>query len=262
MIGYGKISPPSVLSAGPPLEGASARALLERALRRAEREAPSAIAIFDLDSTLIDNRPRQAAIMRAFGAARGLPELERCEPDHWQGWDFRLAMKNAGLSDEAIRDHESAFKPFWFERFFTSEYCALDQPIAGAVEYTRAVADTGAQLVYVTGRPEDMRDGTLNVFTSRGFPQPGGDRARLIMKPTLMEGDDIYKIRIHDELRERGQVVAAFDNEPTHINGYQDGFPAALCVHLATDHSPRDVRVAEGIPSIRDFTAFARRGSD
>lgn len=257
------VRPPAPLRiSNPPLDDDAVGALLSRVLGAAARVGGSGVVVFDLDSTLLDNRPRQAQIMREYGRAAQLAELAACETGHWRSWDERVAMANAGLPDAAIDEHAAPFKRFWFDRFFTSEYCALDQPIAGAVEYTRAVADTGAQLVYVTGRPEDMRDGTLNVFTSRGFPQPGGDRARLIMKPTLMEGDDIYKIRIHDELRERGQVVAAFDNEPTHINGYQDGFPAALCVHLATDHSPRDVRVAEGIPSIRDFTAFARRGSD
>ena len=48
------------------------------------------------------------------------------------------------------------------------------------------------------------------------------------------------------------EVVALFDNEPTHINGYHQAFPDALTVHLATDHSGREVALAD-IPSVPNF---------
>ena len=76
------------------------------------------------------------------------------------------------------------------------------------------------------------------------------------MKPTLEEHDDAYKERTYRLLRDLGSVVAAFDNEPTHINGYFEAFPSALSVHLATDQSPRGIKVTPGIPSIRDFSSW------
>ena len=48
--------------------------VLERVLARV-RALPGAVVVFDLDSTLLDNRPRQARILREFGAARGIPAL-------------------------------------------------------------------------------------------------------------------------------------------------------------------------------------------
>jgi len=54
-------------------------------------------------------------------------------------------------------------------------------------------------------------------------------------------------------------LLAAFDNEPAHINGYRESFPEAIAVHLATDHSPRDIPIVPGIPSIADFTAHRGR---
>ena len=54
-------------------------------------------------------------------------------------------------------------------------------------------------------------------------------------------------------------MVAAFDNEPAHINGYREAFPDAFCVHLATDHSMRDIPLADGILSISDFAAHRTR---
>jgi hypothetical protein len=60
-------------------------------------------------------------------------------------------------------------------------------------------------------------------------------------------------------LHRSGVVIAAFDNEPAHINGYRESFPEAESVHLATDHSLRDIPVLPGIPSIRDFSSYRPR---
>lgn len=240
-----------------PLRQASAAALLREVLDRARRGAPEAIVVFDLDSTLLDNSPRQARILREYGASVGHPVLSRAQAEHWQGWDVAVAMRNAGLEEDDIARHLDPFKDYWRERFFTSDYCVDDRAIAGACSFVAAVQGTGAQIYYVTGRHEPMRAGSEACFRSVGLPAPDGDRVHLLMKPTLEESDDDYKDRTYAELRQRGAVVAAFDNEPTHINGYQAAFPDALAVHLCTDHSMRDIVVAPGIPSIRDFTAHA-----
>jgi hypothetical protein len=99
-----------------------------------------------------------------------------------------------------------------------------------------------------------MRPGTVASFRNTSFALPDEDRVHLLMKPTLEEHDDAYKLRTYAVLREHGEVIAAFDNEPAHINGYRAAFPDAAVIHLATDHSMRDIPLAEGIPSIRDFT--------
>jgi len=103
-----------------------------------------------------------------------------------------------------------------------------------------------------------MREGSAASLERGGFPVPGKtDEVQLIMKPTLEETDDDYKVRAYEQLRSLGTVVAAFDNEPAHINGYAVAFPGALNVHLATDHSMREIRVAEGLPSIADFSSWS-----
>jgi hypothetical protein len=247
-------TPAGVASA--PLANDDAAALLDRVLARARDAASTGLIVFDLDSTMLDNRPRQAMIMREYGEARNLPELTRASPEHWQAWGFHDAMVNLDLDESTIREHEAPYREFWLARFFTSDYCVVDRPIPGAPTYASAAAATGARVLYVTGRPERMRAGTIEALKTAGFPSPDGDRVRLVMKPSFDESDDDYKARTYGALRGLGVVIAAFDNEPTHINGYQRAFPEAICVHLATDHSPRPVRVAEGIPSIRDFKAF------
>jgi hypothetical protein len=162
-------------------------------------------------------------------------------------------MANSGLDAALIEEHIGPFRAFWKDRFFTSKYCVLDREIPGAPAFVRSVAARCARVYYVTGRHEEMRRGTVTCFERTGFASPNGLSVALLMKPDLAEHDDAYKQRSYAVLRERGVVVAAFDNEPSHINGYREAFPDALSVHLATDHSMRDIAVAPGIPSIRDF---------
>ena len=48
-------------------------------------------------------------------------------------------------------------------------------------------------------------------------------------------------------------MIAAFDNEPTHVNDYRRRFPGAVIVHLATDHSGRPVELDPAVISIPHF---------
>src|SRR6266545_4712243 len=142
-------------SSFPTLDPVETAALLARVLERARSGGPSAIVAFDLDSTLLDNRPRQARILREYGALHQIAGLAAHEPDDWQGWDARVPMARRGLSPELIQAHLARFRAFWLKRFFTSEYCVEDRPIPGAPAYVSLVREAGARVFYVTGRPEE-----------------------------------------------------------------------------------------------------------
>jgi beta-phosphoglucomutase-like phosphatase (HAD superfamily) len=236
---------------------AEARALLQDVLDRCRR--PRAVVVFDLDSTLLDNKPRQAQIMAEYGQAHGVPALAGSRREHWTGgWDFRHAMRNAGLPAAEVDAHVEPYRALWRDRFFTSAYCRLDEAVAGAVAFVRAVREAGGRVLYVTGRHEGMRTGTEECFARVGLPLPDGDAVQLWMKPSAEEDDDHFKTRVHGQLPRAGEVVAVFDNEPTHVNDYRKSLPDALVIHLATDHSLREVFVTAGIPSIADFSAWAQ----
>src|SRR4051812_45842770 len=133
---------------------------LKGVLDKAKLAGPKGLLIFDLDSTVFDNRPRQSRIVREFGKVSGIKALEACKDSNWDsGWDLKAALISCGLSAETAEQNFKAAKNFWGARFFTSAYCADDIEIPGAPEYLHAVVKTGAQLVYVTGRHEEMRAG-------------------------------------------------------------------------------------------------------
>lgn len=226
---------------------------LERVLALAREVGPQGVLIFDLDSTVFDNRPRQARIVREYGAKVGVEALTYCQSFHFtSGWDLRAAATGVGLSSAQAETHYPELKRFWAERFFTSDYCRDDIEILGAPRFLKACVKTGAQVVYVTGRHEAMRPGSVAALEKCCMPMPGGS-VTLLMKPTLHESDDAYKRVAHQRVAALGQVIAAFDNEPTHVNDYAATFPQAIAVHLATDHSGREVKLVERVISIPHF---------
>lgn len=230
------------------------RKVLHKVLEAAKTHGARGIAVFDLDSTLFDNRPRQARILREYGVARGIEELAACQPAHYaDGWDMIEAMVACGLTRERAEALFPDAKEFWRERFFSSPYCPDDLPIDGAAAFVRGVWEAGATVAYCTGRHEPMREGSIESLRLGGFPVPEGERVTLIMKPSFDVTDDDFKRMAHGRLRELGTVIAAFDNEPIHINDYHRSFPEAHVVHLATDHSGREVEVLGTLPAVADF---------
>lgn len=233
----------------------SARFSQERVLRHAlgMLEGPETLAVFDLDSTLLDNSPRQARIVREYGHSVGDERLAACRAEYWEDWGFEAPLARCGLSPDEVSRHLEPLKAYWRERFFTSEYCTDDLAHDGASAYLAQVSARGATICYVTGRHVGMGPGSVESFKRAGFPLPNGRTVHLMLKPEVALDDDAWKELVRERLLTLGRVACAFDNEPSHINGYRAGFSGCYAVHLDTDHSGRPVEVHPEIPSIRDF---------
>lgn len=208
---------------------------------------------FDLDSTLINNRPRNAAIMREFAQSVNEASLSRAGAEHFPTWSASNSMALLGLSTTEIERLIDPYLAFWEQRFFSSDYCAYDTAIAGASRFVRAVQASGAFVHYVTGRDEGMREGTVASLEKLSFPLPDSHKIRLSMNPTKEGSDDDFKRYTLQSIAADSEVLAGFDNEPAHINVYRQVFPQAHCIHLHTDHSMREVKMLDGIVSIMDF---------
>jgi len=231
------------------LTATSTRHLLNELLQNADQQTM----VFDLDSTLLDNRPRNAIIMSEFGELKKEPLLGNAAAEHFLDWSPQNAMAAIGLPGDTIDRLIEAYRPFWSERFFTSEYCRYDISVSGAAEFVAAVKERGGTICYLTGRHEGMRAGTQGSLQNLGFPTPGSKGVELLMKPEKTLSDDLFKVEALKKLGTFGPVCAAFDNEPTHINSYRTAFPDATCVHLLTDHSMREVKLLTGVTSILNF---------
>jgi hypothetical protein len=226
--------------------------------RRARAAGPRGVVVFDLDSTLLDNRARQARILREYGAAHGHVVLQNTEPKHFPTWNLADTLHHLGVPEEEAQHLLPKVRLFWRERFFTSEYCYDDTPLPGAVEYVRALLETGCRIVYCTGRHTAMGEGTVTSFRSGSLPLPDQQAVHLLLKPNFEMNDDAWKQSAVRHIDAIGEVVGAFDNEPAHVNVYATAYPAARVVHLATDDSGRPIPLAPGVPSIAHFIIASR----
>lgn len=227
-------------------------AVLERVARERSECAP--VVVFDLDGTLVDNRPRTCAIMREL-AERWQPErpdaasaLRALRPDQLdyllEDVLVRLALPAAWVK-EALE--------FWQGRFFFDHHLRHDRALAGALEFTRACRDAGATVVYFTGRDlPNMALGTLASLRDLGFPI-GVPGTELVLKPHFETSDSEFKRQVTPELRRCGVPVAAFDNEPGNCNIFKEAFPSCNVFLLDTQHHPSAPPLARDIEVISDF---------
>jgi hypothetical protein len=233
---------------------ATLRAVLRRC--RAERgHGPPAVVVFDLDGTLIDNRPRTLAILHDFagGCRASSPDLaarlERALPTDLayllSDTLERLGARGAQLAAE--------LQAFWEDRFFRDAHLVHDVALPGAVEFARACYDAGAILVYLTGRDLPLMGiGTFQSLRDLGFPI-GLPATELVLKPDAEMQDEAFKRLATPELARIGKVVASFDNEPANCNVMLAHYPDALVVYVDTQHMPGAPPLGPGVHVVRDF---------
>jgi hypothetical protein len=206
------------------------------------RRGFGAVAVFDLDDTLLSTERRHQRILREFG----LGEVPRSAL-RYQIVDTARA---AGVADEA---ELSRLRDFWFKRFFQNDYLVEDAPVAGGPEYCRDLALAGATVVYMTGRDEGMRRGTLASLEKHRFPMPDGKSVRLVLKPRFEDNDAEFKTKALEELAAWGEVAGAFENEPLHVNLFGERFRDARLYLLETKHSGKPVEAHPKAHRIKDF---------
>jgi hypothetical protein len=244
-----------------PLSARDQRALLDRivARSRAKSAEPPPVVVFDLDGTLMDNRPRTAVILQELArelrseahAAADLLAAARAEE---LAYLMTESLARLGVVDAALVERAS---DFWRARFFTDHYLRHDIALPGAVDFARACYEAGAIIVYFTGRDLPfMSLGSFQSLRDLGFPI-GVVGTELVCKPDAKIPDEEFKREEGPKLRRVGQVIAAFDNEPGNCNAFLEMCPAADVVFVDTQHLPGAPPLDKRVHVVRDFV---RRG--
>ncbi len=198
---------------------------------------PSPVFVFDLDQTLINNCPRTVAIFREFAnhADTVLEFRDAFKNISEKHYEFSIVkmLLNAGIDQQEVIS--TALK-FWMRRFFSNEYLYLDTPIAGAIEYVKAVYKKGGVIVYLTARDKNnMEEGTIRSLQHIGFPLDDS-QAFLFMKQDVQQYDHESK-RLHLEAIEQlGSVFAVFENDPKNLRIIIERFQNAIPVFMTTGH--------------------------
>ncbi len=238
---------------------ASARAeLLESLITKAEavaRAGRRASVVFDLDGTLLDNRPRVAVILRELAEQWRKPfpsAAERVASVRVEEivYDTKTNLELLGIRDAAL--HEAGVS-FWKDRFFTDAYIRHDAPLPGSVEFVTRLYDTGANVVYLTGRDlPKMALGTFASLRDSGFPI-GRVGTELVTKPKFETPDAEFKREVAASLQRTGDVLAIFDNEPANCNLLREAHPGCVAVFVDSHHAPDPPPLHESVHVIDTF---------
>src|SRR5258708_2041095 len=213
------------------LKPADQRALLDRIVSRCAHSPGSAAAVvvFDLDGTLMDNRPRTCAILHELAEVWKTREpelaarLASSKPDDLAYLLTDTLERLDVHRTELVKEAEI----FWRERFFTDHHLRHDVEVSGASAFARACYEQGAVLVYFTGRDlPAMGVGSFASLRDLGFPigLPGTE---LVLKSDANMPDEAFKRQVGPELARVGKVIAIFDNEPGNCNVLGASYPDA-----------------------------------
>jgi len=225
--------------------------VLAAALARAEEAGPGALAIFDLDGCLLDNRARQVHILREFAAQHDVPEIYAVRDEHFVDWNLKNTLALAGVPEARTQRFYPLLHEHWWRCFFSDEYLVFDHAMPGAVGVVKAVRALGLKVMYLTARYENVRDGSWACLQRWGFPTEG-EGISLVMKGDPDLDDDVAKVDAVARLHASGPVLF-FDNEPANVNSMRRRFPEAMIVFVETDHSPRPIEAHPALPRVRGF---------
>jgi len=227
--------------------------LIARSAERVHGRAP--LVVFDLDGTLLDNRPRVVAILHELAEhwRETHPEASaavRQAKDEDIHYGLVENLKHLGVHDPEL---QQLGQRFWFERFFVDEYLRHDVALAGAVSFAQRCYEAGANLMYLTGRDTPkMALGTFASLRDRGFPI-GTVGTSLVTKPAFDIPDDRFKREAGPLLDRVGPVLAVFDNEPGNCNALLECHPSCASVLLDTHHAPNPPDLLPGVAVIDTF---------
>jgi hypothetical protein len=241
----------------PRLSATETSTLLRRVVSRCrERESGrTPVVVFDLDGTLMDNRPRTCAILNEYAEslrARDPKVAERLAAARPEELAYLLTdtLERLDIHTSELVAEASAF---WRDRFFADDHLRYDVALAGAVTFARACYDAGATLVYLTGRDLPLMGiGSFKSLRDTGFPI-GIAGTELVLKPDANMPDEAFKRLAAPELARVGQVVAAFDNEPANCNIFVSHYPDAESVLVDTQHMPGAPAPEANVRVIGDF---------
>lgn len=220
------------------------------------------LAIFDLDSTLIDTKDRQRKILQMFAensenVARWPRETTLLRKVELRTNDYGVldAMERAGLSRDADEDFFAAVQEYWKLWFFNNEHLNVDTPTKGAIEFVKALEALDADIMYLTARDVPrMHKGTLESLRQLGFPIDK-DHTLLVLKPETSIEDHDYKVAAIRRASRAYDKVWFFENEPVILNAVSRATPDVNLVFIATCHSGRET-LCDEFPTIPHFSSW------
>jgi hypothetical protein len=234
----------------------SAETVLETILERAgnvRREGNLPVAVFDLDGTLFRTGFRSKQIFLEYANEQDdsilAHKVKTIDPVTVQ-YRVRNTLVGSGITDSTVL---KSMIDSWRMKFFSDDYLKYDEPIPGSVRFVNALHDSGALIIYLTGRDAPgMLLGTVSSLKQYGFPI-GIAKTELIMKSRRYEKTIPYKEQTIAYIEQLGRVIAVFENEPVIMNLFAERFPEAKACFVETEHKPNSPPLTEAAYSLKHY---------
>ncbi len=235
--------------------------IFEELLKEVKEHAQTAknvMAVFDLDSTLIEVGPRMTHILRDFAKVKQhlskYPKecrvLERYS-HHQQDWGIEQVLERVGLVSSSF-DFFKDLMRFWRSKFFSNDYLHFDEPLPGAIEFLNELSTMGTHISYLTARESlSMRDGTIATLEKHRFPLTEKNQ-NVFLKETNEKHDHEFKRDVIKEMLESYGSIWFFENEPINLRIVRETLPQVRLVYINTVHSGREAPPTE-LAIISDF---------
>ena len=217
--------------------------------------------VFDLDDTIFDTSGRNRVIFSEIRNNEELGEkfpkqIEKMRKGFISNYQYRFSdnMNSLGITNKKfIR----AAKKIWSSKFFSNQYLKEDRLVYGVKDYLERMRQLGANIIYLTGRAETLRVGTLEAFLHHGIPMKKPDV--LLMKPQAHMDDEEFKNEVLENLKqdESIKVLGTFENEPRNANLFQKHFPKATNFLVGNRHSGKPFTLSKKIIKVRNFNYIA-----
>ena len=231
--------------------------ILKSVLKEAS-QADLGLAIFDLDSTLIDVRHR---VLRIFKDFVNLEKTKKLFPKAFDVISNTSSLHpNRYFIEDHIRDLnlEDLGGPFliellefWKQCFFSNNYLKYDLPYPGALDFVMKMKSYPIKIVYLTGRDRPrMAEGTYKSLLNIGFPM---EDTQLILKSHKSMDDALYKKEVIFEFDKKHRPIWFFENEPFVVNPIFKEVPHINVIFFDSNHSQREKTPHCQIPSIKSF---------
>lgn len=239
------------------ITSAEQHALFARIVQRSRPVSgqPVPVVVFDLDGTLMDNRPRTTVILQELAAelhkeAHSAAEVLAAAKAENLAYLLTETLQRLGIEHPKLVERAESY---WRERFFSDGYLKHDIAIAGSVELARACYEAGATIVYFTGRDLPLMSlGSFQSLRDLGYPI-GVIGTELVCKPDAKIPDEAFKREEGAKLTRIGKVIAAFDNEPGNCNAFVEMCPDAEVVFVDTQHLPGAPPLAAPVHVVPDL---------
>ena len=229
---------------------------------RAEQlgDGPPIMAIFDIDSTLLEVCDRHTAVLRAFAESptviTGFPELREHLLDIEvmpHEWGFEAAFERTGIAPYIDDIFWEELDKYWISKFFSNEFLHCDRPYKNSVETLVDLTQRNIDVHYLTGRTRRrMYDGSVQTLRDFGYPL-SEDAKELHLKPHNQLRDEDFKLQFFlNTPKNRYSEIWFFENEPTNINAIHRFADFVKLVFVDTVHSNRETPPTD-IYTMKDF---------